>query len=46
MHLRTLPYDRPAPPAPRSPRSRDNGDLFAFVCWAIVMICIAIGVAR
>jgi hypothetical protein len=46
MHLRTLPYDRPSPPAPRPVRRQrtiiESADL---LLWVLTMILIAIGVA-
>jgi hypothetical protein len=47
MHLRTLPHDRPSPPAPRPVRrQRTAMELAPYALWAVTMLIIAIGVAR
>jgi hypothetical protein len=47
MHLRTLPYDRPSPPARRPVRRRRTlVELAPELLWVVTMLLIAIGVAR
>lgn len=44
MYLRTLPHDRPSPPAPRPVRRRTLLELADVLLWLAAMAIIAIGV--